>query len=243
MAKFIRFGLLILCIFALEFTVLFSPLENMSAYLTGLIYPSLHPGQSGQNSDMSKRVEDAQVRALKNENASLKDALKFSERTQQSPLLSRRIGRSTDPFQSHIVLDKGTRDGVTVGDPVLGGDGLLVGTITTSEQNKSFVLPLTDSRSKILASIVQEKIEIRGIAEGQFATGVSMTLIPISAELKNDDLVITSGLQDRIPAGLVIGTIHTIQKNPEDLFQSAILNNVVSINEFPLLSILISSEK
>ncbi len=241
MPTLLRYTLLILAIFALEFTVLFSPIEKMGAYLSGLSRASSGQLECNENRLSSERVSNGQLRALQDENTHLKDLLKFSERSEHISLLARRIGRSTDPLNSSIVIDRGSRDGIHPGDPVVVGDGLLIGTIQQVDESRSFMVSLTDSRSKILASIVQEKKEIRGIAEGQFNTGLSMTLIPISAELKKDDLVITSGLQERIPAGLVLGTVDSIVKNPEDLFQSALLKNVASIDEYALLTVLVST--
>ena len=69
-----------------------------------------------------------------------------------------------------------------------------------------------------------------------------MTLVPISDELRKDDLVVTSGLQDAIPAGLVIGTVQDIIKKPEDLFQSAVLRSALLLDNLALLSVLIGGE-
>lgn len=241
MRTVLRYLLLILCILAIEFTSLFSPIETLGAYVSSLVRPQQgQPQEQGQCGSCT--TDGVRLHVLEEENAQLRDQLAFVERTKLRPLVARRIGRGTDPFQREVVINKGTRDGVHVGDPVVARDGILVGTIRSTEQAKSFVLALTDPRSKILSTIFQEKKEIHGITEGQFNTGLSMTLVPISEELRKDDLVVTSGLQDAIPAGLVIGTVQDIIKKPEDLFQSAVLRSALLLDNLSLLSVLIQEQ-
>ncbi|MDP2630531.1 MAG: rod shape-determining protein MreC [Candidatus Uhrbacteria bacterium] len=234
------YSILILCILAIEFTSLFSPIEKLGAYISTIARPQ---NEQVQGQCDSCTTDSVRLHLLEEENAQLRDQLKFVERTKQSPLVGKRIGRSTDPFQLEIIINKGERDGVRVGDPVIARDGILVGTIRSTEQTKSYVLALTDPRSKILSTIFQEKKEIHGITEGQFSTGLVMTLVPIAEELRKDDLVVTSGLQDAIPAGLVIGTVQDIIKKPEDLFQSAILRSALLLDDLAILSVLIRGEK
>ncbi len=241
MRTVLRYCILILCILAIEFTSLFSPIETLGAYVSNIVRPQQSQTQE-QGQCGSCTTDTVRLHVLEEENIQLRDLLAFVERAKLSPLIARRIGKSTDPFQREVVIDKGSRDGVSVGDPVVARDGILVGTVRSTEQTKSFVLALTDPRSKILSTIFQEKKEIHGITEGQFNTGLTMTLVPISEELRKDDLVVTSGLQDAIPAGLVIGTVQDIIKKPEDLFQSAVLRSALLLDNLALLSVLIGGE-
>jgi rod shape-determining protein MreC len=238
MRTLLRTFFVVVFILLVEFSTLFFPFETFPRFISS-IFKQSDNRSAPEIPWIQREVDYARLRSLENENTELRDQLAFSARTEYQQLGVRRIGRSTDPFHSWIILDRGARNGVVKGDPVIAGDGILVGTVYSVEPTRSYILPLTDPRSKILASILQEKEEIRGIAEGQFSIGLNMTLIPISAELKEDDLVVTSGLQDRIPDGLVIGTIQRIQKNPEDLFQSAILRVPRLADELVLMAILI----
>ncbi len=184
-------------------------------------------------------IDTTHLKDLEQENESLRKQLSFATRTSRHPLLAHTIGMSTDPFHSLFIIDKGSRDGIAIHAPVIAGDGILVGTIFSVKNYTSAILPLTDPRSKVLAHIIQHDIPINGIAQGQFNVGLLLTLVPITAQLGKDDLVITSGLQDSIPAGLAIGTVQNINKRPEDLFQSASIDQGIHLDETAIVSVLI----
>ncbi|MBI4599610.1 rod shape-determining protein MreC [Candidatus Uhrbacteria bacterium] len=243
MRTIISTGILIICILALEFTSLFSHLEILPKYLSRIVRRDFLQVPSSATTLGTGAADGARLHVLEDENKQLREQLAFVERTGQKPLLARRIGRSTDPLQSEIIIDRGSSDGVMAGDPVLAGDGILVGIIHTSDASKSFVRPLSNPRSKVLSRILRDTDNIRGITEGQYNTGLSMTLIPISDELRKDDIVVTTGLQERIPAGLIIGTVQDVVKRPEDLFQSAVLKSALSIDDISIMSILIATQR
>ena len=244
MKKIVRLTLCIVGILFVEFSSFFSSFGAGGRYITAPIHRAPDIAEHAEPISFEKYAIDyARLKTLENENADLRNSIRFAERTHTQPLVAHRIGTSTDPLRNQIIIDKGTSEGVAVGDPVIVGDGILVGTIVTVEKNHSAVLPLTDPRSKILASIVQEKDELFGIVEGEFNVSLNMTLIPVAAELKNDDLVVSSGRQDHIPAGLVIGTVQEIRKRAEDLFQSAVIRIPQRLNDLAIVSILTTMEK
>lgn len=158
------------------------------------------------------------------ENSELRRLLAFRERTNIKIIGADVIGYSTDPERLSLIINRGSLDSIQVGMPVIAGGGDLLGRIRTVEDIKSIALPLTDPRSKILVMIQREKNTVHGIAEGRFNVGVEMTFIPITEEIRVGDIVVTSGLQEGIPAGLAVGTVQEIQKKPENLFQTAILS-------------------
>jgi len=241
MRNILKYIVLVLIILGIEFTSFFSPVDKSFAYLAHLSHPFVQQVPSSNDTEQ-RQIDYARLKSLEQENADLKEQLQYTTRTRTIPVVAQRIGVSTDPLKAEIIIDRGSKDGVAVGDPVIAGDGLLVGTVQSLDRNSCAVLPLTDPRSKILATILQEKNIIDGIAEGQFNVGLIMTLIPINDELKKDDLVVTSGRQDKIPQGLVIGTIQDIRKHPEDLFQSAVLRTARQLDELTLVSVLIQKQ-
>ncbi|MBI4252870.1 rod shape-determining protein MreC [Candidatus Uhrbacteria bacterium] len=161
---------------------------------------------------------------LSQENQDLREQLRFVKRSKVEMLGAPISGYATDPARSLYVVARGTQDGVRAGAPVIAGDGNLIGTVQSADAQTSMVRPVHDPRSKILVVIPGEKASVHGIAEGRFGVGVELTTVPITEELRTGDSVMTSGLQQGIPAGLVVGTISDIKKNPEDLFQTASLS-------------------
>lgn len=237
----------VLGLVALELmTTLLPPIPSIQHnYLSSLFAFQLN-GRESQNARATLTQCDTDMihlKDLESENDSLRKQLSFSQRTAFHPILAYTIGMSSDPFHSLFIINKGSRDGIVEQAPVIAGDGILVGTIFSVDQHTSTILPLSDPRSKVLAHIVQHDTPINGIAQGQFNVGLLFTLVPITAQLHKDDLVITSGLQESIPAGLAIGTIQDINKRAEDLFQSASVSQGTHLDEVPVVSVLVAEKQ
>lgn len=190
-----------------------------SAYLFG-IKTYVLPGEIGQ----TDAALSARSLLISEENQDLKEQLRFVERSTRDTLGASLSGYGTDPARASYVVARGSRDGVRPGAPVIAGDGILIGTIHSADEGTSTIRPVLDPRSKILVVIPREKGSVYGIVGGRFSVGVELTTVPITEELRIGDIVLTSGLQEGIPAGLVLGTISDIKKNPEDLFQTASLS-------------------
>lgn len=204
---------------AIEMSSLGHPIERMILRASGAILE-----RRDLRIPKEVAVRDARALLIAQEVQELRALLNFQERSDQPMIGATVRGYTTDPIRSHYLIDRGARDGVAPGTAVVAGDGLLVGVVRTVHQSTSMVLPLHDSRSRILAQISRESHDIHGIAEGRFRVGVELTYIPVTEELRVGDIVVTSGLQEGIVRGLVIGTIQEVRKNPQDLFQSAVVD-------------------
>mgnify|MGYP001597270687 FL=1 len=66
-----------------------------------------------------------------------------------------------------------------------------------------------------------------------------MELIPKDVKLKVGDLIITSGLEDHIPRGLIVGQIEKIINQSEELYQKAQINLPVSFKNLNILMVLL----
>lgn len=223
MRKILTIACIVGGILILFITPALVPVERImlkgSAYLFG-IKTSAFPTETGG----ADAVLSARSLLISEENQDLKEQLHFAERSSMEMLGASLSGYGTDPARSSYVVARGTRDGVRPGAPVIAGDGMLIGTIHSADARTSTIRPVHDPRSKILVVIPREKGSVYGIVEGRFSVGVELTTVPITEELRIGDIVMTSGLQEGIPAGLVLGTISDIKKNPEDLFQTALLS-------------------
>ena len=152
MKKIIRITLCVVVILFVEFSAFISSFGVGGKYITAFIHHVPDGAERVTPISFEKYAIDyARLKTLENENADLRNSVHFAERTHTQPLFAHRIGTSTDPLRSQIIIDIGASEGVAVGDPVVADDGILVGTIVKTEKNISAVLPLTDSRSKILA--------------------------------------------------------------------------------------------
>lgn len=172
----------------------------------------------------------------KEENNFLREQLKFSQTMNYRFIIANVIGKNVSGVQNSLVLDVGGNNGLKVGQPVLGEQGVLIGKINKVEKNRAFMLIINDDLSRVAAKI-QGMTKTMGIVEGEFGLGIKMRLIPQNETINEGDLVVTSGLEELVPANLVIGQIEKITKEPEDLFQEAAIKTSVDFSKITMVNI------
>lgn len=138
------------------------------------------------------------------------------------------IGRDISAFTRVIFINRGARDGVTEGMPVVTEKGL-VGRVTQVSANASQVLLITDPISAVNARLLNSRAE--GSVLGQ-AGGLRMTYIDLNATLQEGDTAVTSGLGGNFPEGIIIGQVTSIRQFQFELFQEA---EIRSLNDFDRL--------
>lgn len=183
-------------------------------------------------------VKTAQFNIYKEENDELRKQLDFANRIESTLVMAHIIGQSTDEISNARIIDKGEKSGIKVGYPVTVGDGIIIGKVIRTTPTTSTILTLTDNTSKIAAT-VQNNDKTTGIITGNFNISMNMELIPQNEKVLEDDIVITSGLEEDIPYGLVVGTIQSVSFDSGELFQTAVINPQVNYNTLRIVSILI----
>lgn len=129
------------------------------------------------------------------------------------PVAANVISRDAILWYQHIEVDKGSDDGVRVGNPVI-GDGGLVGNVTTVGPTYSVVTLITDHTMSEAAAVVDQKndsgILIPAVGD---PNQLVMQYLPTNAQgIRTGNLVLTVGfksgsLQDLYPPGIPIGTV------------------------------------
>ncbi len=139
------------------------------------------------------------------------------------------IGRDISAFTRVIYLNRGARDGLTAGMPVVTEKGLL-GRITQVSATASQVLLITDPVSAVNARLLNSRAE--GSVLGQTGGGLRMEYIDLNASLQEGDTAVTSGLGGNFPEGIIIGQVTSIRQFEFELYQTA---EVRSLNDFERL--------
>lgn len=117
-----------------------------------------------------------------------------------------------------LVIDKGTDHKVENGMPVITHDGLVGRTVVTAS-NSSRVLMMTDARSAVDAFVQGSRV--RCIVVGQNRKRALIRYLPVDAEVKVGDVLISSGLGGVYPKGLRLGTVSWLKKGSDRLFYEA----------------------
>lgn len=157
-----------------------------------------------------------QLAELSAENAQLRVLLEARARAKHRLLMAELIGVSPDPMRHAIRIDRGSRDGVFAGQPVIDATGLM-GQVVAVWEARAEVLLISDERHAV--PVVVPGTEVRAIAEG---TGdyrrLRLRHVHPTLEVKNGDLLVTSGLGERFPPGYAVGRVSDISQERGQAF-------------------------
>jgi rod shape-determining protein MreC len=140
-----------------------------------------------------------------------------------------------------ITLDRGTRDGIAVGMPVVAGvagsqiTGGLVGRVIRVSANASRVMLVTDPSSAVSARL--QTTRVAGTVRGKVAGTLEMDLLRLDTQIVSGTLVITSGLGGNFPQDIVIGQVTSFRLADSGLSQIAQVSSLINFDtlEFALI--------
>ena len=130
--------------------------------------------------------------------------------------LAQVIGADSSPLKQVVVLNKGKKHGVQIGQTVIDENGIL-GQIINTYQNTSRLLLITDEQQSV-AVVVARTGQRAMVSGGGMPDSLSLDYIFKTADVKVGDELISSGLGDRIPAGYKVGTVSDIDTTHTDNF-------------------------
>ena len=137
------------------------------------------------------------------------------------------IGRDSTQWSKMIFIDKGTDDGIR-GNVAVVTDAGIVGHIIHSTATTSKVLLITDSRSAV--DSLFQNTRVPGVSTGTGEDLCEIKFVPIDAELKVGDRVISSGLGGIFPKGRMVGTVVGVAKRKQELFQDVVVAPSVDLS-------------
>ncbi|MGI6045886.1 MAG: rod shape-determining protein MreC [Eggerthellaceae bacterium] len=213
------------------------PLHSIQSVTAGASTPlktlgaSVDAGATSVRENTEDLTADADtLNALRDQNQALRESASRAEEYRQEAerlqklldikqdsnvdgIGGRVIGKSAQAWSQTITIDVGSSKGVQNGMTVMGGSGVIGQVISTTE-NTSEVRLLTDPRSGVAVTIQSNRGSgiVRGSLEGLlYLEDVSEDNIP-----KAGDVVVTSGLGGSYTAGLMVGTVTSVDQNTND---------------------------
>lgn len=159
--------------------------------------------------------------AIESENNYLKSLLKSSRQVKGKTLIAELLAVDSEPFVHQVVLDKGSRHGVYVGQPVLDANGVM-GQVTQIGPLTSRVLLINDPHSGIAVQCARNGM--RAVSVGDSYSGkMKLMYVPKTADIREGDIFITSGLGDHYPEGYPVGKVLSVGRDPTQQFTTIIL--------------------
>lgn len=182
-----------------------------------------------QNAELEAKVARLQQQQvafdnLKTENELLKNELKFAN---QSPLnLEPCTVLSVDPqeLSDAIVLNCGESKGIQEGQAVI-SNGYLIGKIIYVGNFTSTALLITNGQSSVDAKLSKNGTE--GVVKGSFGSGMVFDLVSQNADIATGDLVVTAGINSKIPKDILIGEVGQVLSGKNDLFKKMSITSPV----------------
>jgi len=191
-------------------------------------------GTKKDNAALKKKLAETTTQKMalseiKNENDRLRRLLDLKLAWPDVQLMGAEIiAQDISLIYKTAILDKGFRDGFYVDMPIIQPQGL-VGRVISVSASTSQVLLITDVNSAVPAIV--ENRRIRGIIKGLENGKLSFDYVRSDEEIKPGDRIITSGLLEIFPKGLLIGTVRSIKRPEHKMFAEIIVEPFVRFDK------------
>jgi rod shape-determining protein MreC len=189
-------------------------------------------------------VENAKLSDLIEENDKLRHHLKFLESNDYDYVLANVISGgiflSSDEEGTNIIIDKGSDDGLISGLAALDSKGIMIGKILEVKAKTSKISLTTSGNCKLAATMLtdENRSGTSGVTEGDMGLTIKMQFVPQSENVKEGDIVISSGLEENIPHGLVIGKVIRVEKDSNEVWQSLVIESIAELDELRIVSLI-----
>ena len=153
------------------------------------------------------------------------------------------IARESIEVSQRIILDRGTADGVGVGNVVIGAGGALVGRVVEVRQTSSIVQLISDSASTVIGQLLTSATT--GEIVGQLPNSLTMRNIDAAAVVGLGEEVVTAGIElgggirSPYPKGLVIGRIIDVRRDANEVVQTAFVEPAVMLDRLEFVLVIL----
>ena len=164
-----------------------------------------------------QKAEDVQRMSLsQNELVSLRKLLGVREAIQEHSTLAEILHSGRNPFRRKVIVDKGVKDAIQLGEAVISADGVL-GQVTAVFPFTSEVTLLTDKNQAVPVMLSRNGLRAVVFGNGREGT-LDLPFIPLNADVQNGDQLVTSGIDGTYPAGLLVAKVMNIERNATHAF-------------------------
>ena len=146
---------------------------------------------------------------LKKDNTRLRRILSLQRSSNNNDISAAVISRKTGSWWRQLLLNKGSKDGVEVGNTVIGPGGLL-GRVHNTSLFTSSVTLLTSPESKV--GVWVDRIQINGLLVGLGDDYPSLILYSKDADIKVGDFVSSSPASTLLPPNIPIGVVQSLDE-------------------------------
>jgi rod shape-determining protein MreC len=154
--------------------------------------------------------------ALETENARLRGLLKSTEKISNGLLIAELITVDMSPFRQAILINKGSNDGIQIGEALIDSEGV-IGQIIRDRIMSSEALLITDADHALPVELLRNRLRSIAVGTGEIDR-LSMPFLPRNADIIVGDVLVTSGLGGTFPPGYPVGIITRVESKPGQPF-------------------------
>lgn len=168
------------------------------------------------------QLRDAQIarlEAVAHENARLRELLGGKAGYRLAVRMAGIVEVDLDPWRQRVRLDLGSAEGVEVGQAMIDAGGMLGQVVEVSARGATALL-LTDANHAVPVQVVRTGLRLVAVGTGR-SDALRVPNIPRSADVRVGDVLVTSGIGGRFPAGFAVGRVVSVAPDESRLFLEA----------------------
>ena len=173
------------------------------------------------------------------ENQDIKNALQNTQSDNFKMVLAGVIGINAN--EDFVLIDKGSNGGISENMPVVSGEKVLYGKVVNVYENFSKVM-LISNKISVLDVKVQNndliKTPVYGVAKGSGNLSLYLDLVNPDADIKEGNVLVSSGLEGIFPKDLLVGKVTSYNKNDTKPFQTAAVQPFFDTNNIDNLFVI-----
>ncbi|MDQ1832801.1 rod shape-determining protein MreC [Massilia scottii] len=175
---------------------------------------------------VAEKLQQAQLQSA--ENAQLRKLMGAREHVPVKTMLSEILYDARDSSSRKIVLDRGSQNGVALGQPVIDNAGV-VGQVTRVFPFTAEVTLLTDREQAIPVQVLRNGLRSVAYGRGQSGT-LDLRFVAPNADIQVGDVLITSGMDGVYPAGLAVAKVTKVENSAAGAFGGVVCQPLAGID-------------
>jgi rod shape-determining protein MreC len=184
--------------------------------------------------EQSAAAQEAQL--LKAEQEHLLAMSPGQSRYANGGLVAEVLYTARNPFTRKIIVDKGLTQGVKSGMPVIDGSGV-VGQVTNVGTFTSEVTLVTEKDQSVPVMLVRNGLRAVAVGSGKDGS-IDVPFMPVSADIQNGDMFVTSGIDGTYPPGLVVAQVTSVEKNAAYVFAKIVARPAAGVENHRYVMVL-----
>lgn len=220
-------------VMALAITLLLIPALGISTFLSEaalntIYFPFFHVKNTindlasvhEENQKLRQALVDASIRVTLleeagRENIRLRSILGFEPPSGYTLLPAKVMAVTGNKLPVSAIVNRGEMDGVRLNEPIINEEGLL-GRVSSLTETHCTIQLLTDPTNRVAVRVAESRE--MGIAKFVPSQGMIVDNIPSQGDVKQGDLILSSGLGGVYPPGLVVGTVIAVERSKQEPF-------------------------